>query len=67
LAANVVFPRTGCGGWADGLATAGVLIPPDRFLPLVKKLGGEALVLIREGDRIREHKTGGWDQLVSKD
>jgi thiamine biosynthesis lipoprotein len=61
---TVVFRQTGRNGLADGLATAGAVLPVGTFLSVVTRLGGEALVLVRDGGTIREHATPGWKALA---
>lgn len=65
LSVSVVFPRWGCNGLADGLATAGTVLGWREFLPLVTQEGGEALVLTREDGLVVEHATAGWRGLAS--
>jgi thiamine biosynthesis lipoprotein len=67
LGVNVAFARLGRNGLADGLSTAGAVLDREPFLALVKKEGGEALVLVQEAGGIREYKTDGWDRLKVKD
>lgn len=64
LSVSVAFPETGRNGLADGLSTACAVLGPDAALPLVEKLGGEALLLVDEGGEIRERFTRGWPALV---
>ena len=66
LSATVVFTETGRNGLADGLSTACVVLGPEQSLALVARLGGEALVLVKAGSEIVEHKTAGWERLVSE-
>jgi len=56
----VVFPETGKNWMADSLTTTGVLLGPEKTIELVQKLGGEALFLMRAGDKIHEVKSPGW-------
>jgi thiamine biosynthesis lipoprotein len=67
LSVTVLFPGAGRNGLADGLTTAGVVLGPEKFLPLVEKQGGEALVLVQQAGRIHERKTSGWDKYTAKD
>jgi thiamine biosynthesis lipoprotein len=83
LSASVVFRSTGRNVWADALSTAGTVLPIDRFLALVKRLGGEALVIERRGPvpgsgpgvaanrgepvATREHTTPGWTHLIVRE
>jgi thiamine biosynthesis lipoprotein len=64
LSVTVAFPSTGKAGLADGLSTAAAVLGPQRALPLIQKLGGQALLLVRGPRGIEEHKTSGWDRLV---
>lgn len=64
LSVTVVFVQTGQNGLADALSTAGAVLGPERILPIVRELGGEALVLLQDGEEIVERKTAGWDRLV---
>ncbi len=67
LSVTVVFPETGKNGLADGLSTAGAVLGPEKAIPIVERLGGEALFLVRTDDgEVREVKSGGWDGLVYK-
>jgi len=66
LSATVVFAETGSNGLADGLSTACVVLGPERAVALVEGLGGEALLLVKAGDEIVEHKTAGWEALTSE-
>jgi thiamine biosynthesis lipoprotein len=63
LSVTVAFPRIQQNALADALSTAGTILPRAQFLPLVLRLGGEALILTREGGAIREYQTNGWEQL----
>ncbi len=65
LSVTVVFPETGKNGLADGLSTAGAVLGAEEAIPIIRKLGGEALFLVRTDDsEVREVKSGGWDALV---
>jgi thiamine biosynthesis lipoprotein len=64
LSATIVFPEIGKNAYADALSTTAVIMPPERFLQLARKLGAEALILQKNGPRIVEIKTPGWDRLV---
>jgi thiamine biosynthesis lipoprotein len=65
LSVSVAFPETGRNGLADGLSTAGAVLGAEEAIPIIRRLGGEALFLIRsEGAEVREIKTEGWDVLV---
>ena len=64
LSVSVIFPKAGKNWLADGLATTATIIGPEKIIPLVKKYGGEALLLLRQNDTIREVKTDGWDALT---
>ena len=62
LSVTVVFPETGKNGLADGLSTAGAVLGAEEAIPIIRRLGGEALFLIRtDGGDIREIKSEGWD------
>ena len=63
LSVSVVFPRWGCNGLADGLATAGSVIGWCELLPMVARRGGEALVLAMEDGQITPHSTPAWRDL----
>jgi thiamine biosynthesis lipoprotein len=65
LSVSVVFPRWGCNGLADGLATAGSVLGWRELLPLVVGLGGQALVIAREDGRIAQHASAGWQSLTA--
>ena len=67
LAVNVAFAGLGRNGLADALSTAGAVLPRGEFLALMKKVDGQASVLVQEADAIREYKTDGWDRLKAKD
>jgi thiamine biosynthesis lipoprotein ApbE len=67
LAVNVAFAGLGRNGLADALATAGAVLPRGEFLALMKKVDGQASVLVQETDAIREYKTDGWDRLKAND
>jgi thiamine biosynthesis lipoprotein len=60
VSVSVVFPETGKNWMADSLTTTGVLLGPEKTIELVQKLGGEALFLMRAGDKIHEVKSPGW-------
>lgn len=65
LSVTVAFPETGKNGLADGLSTAGAVLGAEQAIPIIEKLGGEALFLVRtDGGEVREVKSGGWDALV---
>lgn len=66
LSVSVAFPRWGCNGLADGLATAGTVMDREEFLPLVQEQGGEALVLAKDGDRTVPSATLGWRFLTER-
>lgn len=66
LSISVAFPTNGRNGLADALTKVGAVLGHARLLPLVESLGGQALVLVREGERITEHATAGWSRLVHK-
>ena len=67
LSVSVLFAQTGKNALADGLSTAGVVMGPQKFIPLVQALGAEALVLTKESDgSIKEHKSEHWDRFVIK-
>ena len=66
LSVTVVFPETGKNALADGLSTAGAVLGPEKAIPIVERLGGEALFLLKEGDSVREAKSAGWDTLEMK-
>ncbi len=66
LSVTVAFPATGKNWLADGLATAGAVMGHEKALPLIERLGGEALFIIMEEGRPVEHYTSGWDGLVHK-
>jgi thiamine biosynthesis lipoprotein len=67
LAVNVVFTGQGRNGMADALTKAGAILPRGEFLALMKQVDGQASVLVREADAIREHRTDGWDRLKARD
>ncbi|NRA37304.1 MAG: FAD:protein FMN transferase, partial [Planctomycetes bacterium] len=67
LSVSLLFPETGNNGLCDGLSTTGVIMGPEEFIPLVEKLGGEAMVLTRAEDgKIVEHKSANWDSFIAK-
>lgn len=66
LSVSVVFPANGRNGLADALTKVGAVLGHARLLPLVESLGGQALVLMRAGDRIVEHASPGWARLVHR-
>jgi thiamine biosynthesis lipoprotein len=63
VSASIVFPKSGMNWLADTLSTTGVLLGPEKTIKLVQELGGEALFLIRKGNKIHEVKSAGWDKL----
>jgi len=64
LSVTVAFPETGKNALADGLTKAGAVLGPKKALPLIEKLGGQALILVKAKNHIEEYKTSGWDRLV---
>ena len=64
LSVSVAFRRTGMNALADALTTAGAVMGPERFLPLARRLGAEALVIVATEDGPVEHATDGWSDLV---
>lgn len=66
LSVSVVFPANARNGLADALTKVGAVLGHGRLLPLVESLGGQALVLMREGDRIVEHASSGWTRLIHR-
>ena len=67
LSVSVVFHELGKNWLADGLSTAGAVMGHEKALPLIEKLGAEALFLVVTGGEICEFKTAGWDGLVRKE
>ena len=67
LSVSVAFRRTGANTLADVLTTAGAVMGPKRFLPLAKKLGAEALLIVATPHGPVEHATDGWANLVRKE
>ena len=67
LSVTVAFRGTGRNGVADGLATAGAVLGPERFLKLLRDFGGEALALVQEADGIRALQSPGWEKLTGKE
>ena len=65
LSVSVLFPEPGKNALADGLSTAGVLMPIEAFFPLVESLGGETMILRmdRQG-KIIEYRSEGWERFV---
>lgn len=66
LSVSVAFPMNGRNGLADGLTKVGAVLGWQRLLPLVERLGGQALVLTREDSRVVEHASSGWSRLVKR-
>lgn len=61
LSVSVLFPQVGMNGLCDGLATAGVLMKPAVFLPLLEEMGAEGMVLTRSANgEIMQQQTRGW-------
>lgn len=66
LSVSVAFPYANRNGLADALTKVGAVLGWQHLLPLVERLGGQALVLVREQDVIREHASAGWWQLAKR-
>lgn len=65
LSATVVFPEAGKTWLTDGLSTAGVVLGPDQAIPIIERLGGQALFIMDGGaGRPYERKSNGWDRLL---
>ena len=64
LSVSIVFPETGKNWLADGLATAATVIGPEKIIPLIEKLGGDGLLILRQNETVHEVKTEGWDALT---
>jgi thiamine biosynthesis lipoprotein len=64
---TIVFGRTGMNALADSLSTACAVLGPEKGLPLVEKLGGEALIIVVGERGPTEHTTAGWGGLVLTD
>lgn len=47
LSVSVVFPATGRNAWADACSTAGTILDRKAFFDLIRREGGEALILTR--------------------
>ncbi|MCC7299705.1 MAG: FAD:protein FMN transferase [Verrucomicrobia bacterium] len=60
LSVSIAFPETGKNWLTDSLSTTGVLLGPKKTFEIVKRLGGEAMFLIREDGKIKEVKSSGW-------
>lgn len=63
VSVSIAFPETGKNWLTDTLSTTGVLLGPERTFEILKPLGGEALFLIRDGEKIREVKSSGWERF----
>ena len=60
ISVSIAFPQTGKNWMADVLATAGVLLGPEKTFEVIKPFGGEAMFLVKENGEIREIDSPGW-------
>lgn len=63
VSVSIAFPENGRNWLADTLSTTGVLLGPQKTFEILKKVGGEALFLVRENGQITEVKSPGWDRF----
>ncbi len=67
LSVSVIFPQIGRNGLADALSTAGVVMGPETFIPLVESLGGDCLLLTENpNDEVLAHESRNWQRYVRK-
>jgi thiamine biosynthesis lipoprotein len=64
LSVSVVFPEPGKNWLADGLSTAGVVLGAEQAIRIIEEQDGEALILMKDGNDIREIKSSGWGRLL---
>ena len=60
LSVTILFPQPGRNGLADALSTAGAVLGPEATLRIAAEFGAEALVLIRDGEEIKEIASPGF-------
>jgi thiamine biosynthesis lipoprotein len=64
LSVSVIFPEPGKNWLADSLSTTGAILGPEKTFEIVERLGGDAMILIQEGDQIVEKSTKGWKAYI---
>lgn len=57
---SILFPEPGKNWLCDSLSTAGVILGPEKTFKIVKELGGEAMFLIADGQKVNFITTPGW-------
>jgi len=65
LSSTVLFAELNKCWLTDILDTAGTILPTNEFLPLVEKLGGQALVLVDKDNTVKTYQTAKWQDFAA--